>query len=54
MSFILDYISFCMYFFVVFFTFILCFKVANYFASDWFYVLKKLCSKVISTIKRKE
>lgn len=54
MSFILEYISFCMVFFFIFFTFILCFKIANYFACEWFDILKLFASKLISTIKRKE
>lgn len=54
MSFILEYISFCMFFFFMFFTFILCFKIANYIATEWYFLLKSLGSKIIRTTKRKE
>ncbi len=54
MSFILEYISFCMVLFFLLFTFILCFKVANFFAVEWFDILKSFGSKVLRTIRRKE
>ena len=54
LSFILEYITYCLFFTSVLFTFILCFKVAKSLANDWYLTLKQLGSKIISTIKRKD
>lgn len=54
LSLILEYITYCMVLVFILFTFILCFKIANYLAIDCFYSIKTVCKKIIKVLRKND
>lgn len=54
LSFVFEYITVCLVLVFFLFTFILCFKIANYIATDWFYSIKSIFKKLIKALRKKD